>query len=95
MVFDVASFHKQSSEVNLNALVEHVIASTLTPPMTPARALKSLMEDHNISQSDLAGKLKTSQSVISEFLTGKRGLSSRTSTVRVRRRARNSIHCRV
>ena len=46
-----------------------------TQKMTPQRALQSLMEDNNLSQSELARKLETPQSVISEFLAGKRGLS--------------------
>ena len=52
---------------------EHLPA--LAPPMTPQRALESLMEENNLSQSELARKLDSSQSVISEFLAGKRGLS--------------------
>lgn len=43
--------------------------------MTPRRALKSLMEDNQLSQSELARRLEVPQSVISEFLAGKRGLS--------------------
>jgi HTH-type transcriptional regulator/antitoxin HigA len=43
--------------------------------MTPQRALESLMEDNNLSQSELARRLEAPQSVISEFLSGKRGLS--------------------
>jgi len=43
--------------------------------MTPQRALESLMEDNNLSQSELARQLEAPQSVISEFLAGKRGLS--------------------
>jgi HTH-type transcriptional regulator / antitoxin HigA len=43
--------------------------------MTPQRALESLMEDNNLSQSELARRLETPQSVISEFLSCKRGLS--------------------
>jgi HTH-type transcriptional regulator/antitoxin HigA len=45
------------------------------PPMTPQRALESLMEDNDLSQSELARQLEAPQSVISEFLAGKRGLS--------------------
>lgn len=45
------------------------------PRMTPQRSLESLMEDNNLSQSELARKLEAPQSVISEFLNGKRGLS--------------------
>jgi HTH-type transcriptional regulator/antitoxin HigA len=45
------------------------------PNMTPQRALESLMEDNKLSQSELARQLEAPQSVISEFLTGKRGLS--------------------
>jgi len=33
------------------------------------------MEDNQLSQSELAMKLEAQQSVISEFLSGKRGLS--------------------
>jgi HTH-type transcriptional regulator/antitoxin HigA len=44
-------------------------------PMTPQRALESLMEDNNLTQSELARQLGTPQSTISEFLSGKRGLS--------------------
>lgn len=43
--------------------------------MTPQRALESLMEDNRLSQSELARNLEAPQSVISEFLAGKRGLS--------------------
>ena len=43
--------------------------------MTPQRALESLMEDNNLSQSELARSIEAPQSVISEFLAGKRGLS--------------------
>jgi HTH-type transcriptional regulator / antitoxin HigA len=43
--------------------------------MTSQRALESLMEDNNLSQSELARKLEAPQSVFSEFLAGKRGLS--------------------
>jgi len=43
--------------------------------MTPRRALESLMEDNELSQSELARQLGAPQSVISEFLAGKRGLS--------------------
>lgn len=43
--------------------------------MTPERALQSLMDDNNLSQSELARKLEAPQSVFSEFLAGKRGLS--------------------
>jgi len=46
-----------------------------TPRMTPQRALESLMEDNKLSQSELARRLETPQSVISEFLSGKRGMS--------------------
>jgi HTH-type transcriptional regulator / antitoxin HigA len=46
-----------------------------TPQMTPQRALNSLMEDNNLSQSELARRVDTPQSVISEFLSGKRGMS--------------------
>ncbi|MDZ4832271.1 MAG: helix-turn-helix domain-containing protein [Candidatus Melainabacteria bacterium] len=45
------------------------------PRMTPQRALESLMEDNGLSQSELARRLGAPQSVISEFLAGKRGLS--------------------
>jgi HTH-type transcriptional regulator/antitoxin HigA len=47
----------------------------MPPHMTPQRALESLMEDNNLSQSELARRLEAPQSVISEFLSGKRGLS--------------------
>jgi HTH-type transcriptional regulator / antitoxin HigA len=43
--------------------------------MTPQRALESLMEDNKLSQAELARQLEAPQSVISEFLSGKRGLS--------------------
>jgi HTH-type transcriptional regulator/antitoxin HigA len=43
--------------------------------MTPQRALESLMEDNKLSQSELARRLETPQSLISEFLSGKRGMS--------------------
>ncbi len=43
--------------------------------MTPRRALESLMEDNKLSQSELARRLEIPQSVISEFLSGKRGVS--------------------
>jgi HTH-type transcriptional regulator/antitoxin HigA len=43
--------------------------------MTPQRALESLMEDNKLSQSELARQLDAPQSVISEFLSGKRGIS--------------------
>ena len=43
--------------------------------MTPQRALESLMEDNNLGQSELARMIGAPQSVISEFLSGKRGLS--------------------
>jgi len=46
-----------------------------TQKMTPQRALESLMEDNSLNQSELARKLEAPQSVISEFLAGKRGLS--------------------
>lgn len=45
------------------------------PHMTPQRALESLMEDNQLSQSELARKLNAPQSVISEFLAGKRSIS--------------------
>jgi HTH-type transcriptional regulator/antitoxin HigA len=45
------------------------------PKMTPQRALESLMEDNNLTQSELARQLETTQSVISEFLSGRRGMS--------------------
>lgn len=45
------------------------------PRMTPQRSLESLMEDNDLSQSELARRLEAPQSVISEFLNGKRGLS--------------------
>jgi HTH-type transcriptional regulator / antitoxin HigA len=45
------------------------------PRMTPQRALESLMEDNKLSQSELARQLEAPQSVISEFLAGKRALS--------------------
>ncbi len=47
----------------------------LGKPMTPQRALLSLMEDNNLSQSELARRIGTQQSVISEFLAGRRGIS--------------------
>jgi HTH-type transcriptional regulator / antitoxin HigA len=47
----------------------------MPPRMTPQRALESLMEDNDLSQSELARQLEAPQSVISEFLAGKRGLS--------------------
>jgi HTH-type transcriptional regulator/antitoxin HigA len=47
----------------------------MPPRMTPQRALESLMEDNRLSQSELARQLEASQSVISEFLSGRRGLS--------------------
>ncbi|HEY9679362.1 MAG TPA: helix-turn-helix domain-containing protein [Drouetiella sp.] len=43
--------------------------------LTPQRALESLMEDNKLTQSELARRLDAPQSVISEFLAGKRGLS--------------------
>jgi HTH-type transcriptional regulator / antitoxin HigA len=49
----------------------------MPPQMTPQRALESLMEDNNLSQSELARRLEVPQSVISEFLSGKRGLSKK------------------
>jgi HTH-type transcriptional regulator/antitoxin HigA len=49
----------------------------MPPHMTPQRALESLMEDNNLSQSELARRLEAPQSVISEFLSGKRGLSKK------------------
>jgi HTH-type transcriptional regulator/antitoxin HigA len=49
----------------------------MPPQMTPKRALESLMEDNNLSQSELARRLEVPQSVISEFLSGKRGLSKK------------------
>ncbi len=55
---------------------EYEDAHKATPSrMTPQRALESLMEDNAISQSELARQLEASQSVISEFLSGKRRLS--------------------
>jgi HTH-type transcriptional regulator/antitoxin HigA len=54
---------------------EEVHQYALARRMTPQRALKSLMEDNQLSQSELARRLGTPQSVISEFLAGKRGLS--------------------
>jgi antitoxin component HigA of HigAB toxin-antitoxin module len=45
------------------------------PRMTPERALQSLMEDNNLSQAALARHLHSQQSLISEFLAGRRGLS--------------------
>jgi len=50
-------------------------SQALAPPMTPQRALESLMEDNQLSQSELARQLEVSQSVISELLGGKRGIS--------------------
>src|SRR5258708_2893648 len=49
----------------------------LAKPMDSRRALASLMEDNNLSQSQLAFNLGVSQSIISEFLATKRGLSKR------------------
>lgn len=46
-----------------------------TPKMTPQRALESLMEDNELSQTELARQIEAPQSVISEFLAGKRGIS--------------------
>ncbi|HEY9681042.1 MAG TPA: helix-turn-helix domain-containing protein [Oculatellaceae cyanobacterium] len=54
---------------------EYEAHKTAAPRMTPQRSLESLMEDNNLSQSELARKLEAPQSVISEFLNGKRGLS--------------------
>jgi HTH-type transcriptional regulator/antitoxin HigA len=55
---------------------EYEDAHKVVPPrMTPQRALESLMEDNDLSQSELARQLEAPQSVISEFLAGKRGLS--------------------
>ena len=57
-------------------LREYEDAHKAVPPqMTPQRALESLMEDNDLSQSELARQLKAPQSIISEFLAGKRGLS--------------------
>jgi HTH-type transcriptional regulator/antitoxin HigA len=47
----------------------------LAPPMTPQRALASLMEDNHLSQSELARTIDVPASLISEFLAEKRGLS--------------------
>lgn len=47
----------------------------LKKSISPQRALKSLMEDNGLSQSELARKIGTQQSIISEFLSGRRGLS--------------------
>ncbi|MCA9802463.1 MAG: helix-turn-helix domain-containing protein [Cyanobacteria bacterium HKST-UBA02] len=47
----------------------------IAPSMTPQRALESLMEDNDLNQAELARQLEAPQSVISEFLSGKRGLS--------------------
>lgn len=44
-------------------------------PMTPQRALESLMEDNSLSQSELARRIGVQQSIISEFLSGRRGIS--------------------
>lgn len=44
-------------------------------PMSPQRALESLMEDNSLSQSELARRIGIQQSVISEFLSGRRGIS--------------------
>lgn len=43
--------------------------------ISPRRILKSFMEDHELSQSELARQIGTQQSVISEILSGKRGFS--------------------
>ena len=57
-------------------LREYEDAHKAVPPqMTPQRALESLMEDNDLSQSELARQLKAPQSIISEFLAGTRGLS--------------------
>ncbi|HEY9786351.1 MAG TPA: helix-turn-helix domain-containing protein [Candidatus Obscuribacterales bacterium] len=47
----------------------------IPPRLTPQRALESLMEDNDLSQSELARQLEAPQSALSEFLAGKRGLS--------------------
>lgn len=51
---------------------KHVMTS---PLMTPRRALESLMEDNGLTQLQLARETGTRQSHISEFLSGKRGMS--------------------
>lgn len=48
----------------------------LAKPMTARRALASLMEDNRLTQSELARKIDVPQSIISEFLAGKRALST-------------------
>jgi HTH-type transcriptional regulator / antitoxin HigA len=59
-----------------NLIREYEEAQTqLAPHMTPQRALESLLEDNKLSQSELARQLEAPQSVFSEFLAGKRGLS--------------------
>ena len=61
----------------LGRLIREFEESTFptAPRMTPERALASLMEDNKLGQSEIARELQISQSAISEFLSGKRGLS--------------------
>jgi len=61
---------------NLIREYEQYNLKPLAKRMTPQRALASLMEDNNLSQSELAKRIKVPQSVISEFLAGKRSLST-------------------
>lgn len=48
--------------------------SRLKPP-TPQELLLSFMQDHNLSQSELARRIQCPQSLISAFLKGERGIS--------------------
>lgn len=43
--------------------------------VSPRRILKSFMDEHELSQSELARQIGTQQSVISEILSGKRSFS--------------------
>jgi HTH-type transcriptional regulator/antitoxin HigA len=74
--------HRKSDETDYLTILGKLIREyedehlkPLAKRMTPNRALASLMEDNHLSQSELARKIHTTQSVISEFLAGKRGIS--------------------
>ena len=45
------------------------------PKLNSQELLRSFMEDHKLTQSDLAKQIDCPQPVISDFLSGKRGLS--------------------
>ncbi len=64
----------------LDLVAKHVEAYEVqhhqNPEATPAKALRYLMEEHDLKQSDLADELG-GQSIVSSILNGKRELNAR------------------